>query len=371
MGRALHAFPCAALLGAVLAGGACGGAGEPGPCPEEYWLDEDGLCRLVEPSSPDDENWPWGEVEGPCADDLPPQPQLVPSPLCTSTYPGDFRVASAADMADFCDSYDCVAGGVDIGSSETGRGAEEGAETIVDLEPLACLRYARYLFVSEAPNLRAMSLPELRFTGGGLSAISNPSLEEVSLPRLLEVGGDLSFQGNILLSTIEVPSLSEVREFFYIIDNPSLPTSRAVAIRDQVCADRVGGAIAILGNGEGAILHGSVVRDVEGPSGASGELFVTVFRPGIEFPGPEDIAGIFNAELVDLTEEDAAYPYSIGNLEPRQDAPYRIEAFLDADGSGGLGGPTPGDLKSVDLLEVFCPVDDLVELDIVLSEVVQ
>ncbi|MEE2828653.1 MAG: hypothetical protein VX498_05670, partial [Myxococcota bacterium] len=211
MRRAALQLLRAPLLLAVLLGGCS--AAPPSSCPEGYWLDEEDLCRLVEVDTGDD--WPWGQAEGPCGGEEDPQAWAEPFPRCTNTYEGDLRITSPEDMTVFCADYDCVAGGVDIGATETGR--DEDVDSIIDLEPLSCLREARYVFVSEAPNLREIHLPELRRTGGGFSVIANPSLKSLSLPVLGEVGGDLSIQANPLLAEVELPRLHSVLEFLFIV----------------------------------------------------------------------------------------------------------------------------------------------------------
>lgn len=222
----------------------------PAACPPGTTADGD-HC-LLDPVYTDpswDEAWPSVE---PTPDECPVDSVALQEGLyqgCANVLEGDARLRTPAEAEAFCAQYDCVRGGVDVGSTEGTLGA--GAEGFTDLGPLSCLRAARYLFVGNNVQLTEAVLPNLRGLGGALTFGANPMLRRVSLPALEFVGGDLSIQGNWELQTLEMPALDAVLEFLFIIENRRLPTSRAEEIRDGFCEGAVGGAIAIAGNGEG------------------------------------------------------------------------------------------------------------------------
>jgi hypothetical protein len=223
-----------------------------GPCPAGFVADAQGLCWQdrpdVDPSWNDE--WPDEVPDDDACDEPPPDLQNELYADCTSTHEGDIRLRSPEEIQEFCDQYDCVRGGIDLGATE-GDGQGKVAEGIHSLDDLSCLVAARYLFVGTNDDMTDATLPNLTGLGGALTFAGNRNLEAISLPALRFVGGDLSIQDNLALQSLDFSGLEAVFEFFFIFNNPQLPTSQPEAIRDQLCPENIGGAIAIAGNGPG------------------------------------------------------------------------------------------------------------------------
>ncbi len=176
------------------------------------------------------------------------QPRLETE--CTSIYDGDLVLLEDADLEGFCDSWDCVSGGIMLGGVENPEGPDVYADDITSLEPLSCLVATRFLLITRLSQIDTISLPALRFTGGGLSVVLNPGVRTLSAPALKWISGDLSLQGNLALDSLDLPALRRVNEFFLAIGNPSLPPSEAWAVRDGMCPSGVGAATTIADNGQ-------------------------------------------------------------------------------------------------------------------------
>jgi len=240
--RLLRALFGLSLVFHLVAYGECGG--EPPDdfvCPDGTVMNDAGHCLLP----PEDVIRLDEEPPAGCEDPPPP-----PTPLtdCAATFEGDPHFETEAQMAEFCESYECVRGGVTIGGTEKLDDIEPNTE-ITTLAPLACLRTSRFLVVTQTQNLTHIDLPNYEQSDGGFNIIVNQNIEEVSLPALKSIGGDLSVQLNEELTSVSMPVLEQVGEFFLIRGNPELPTSEAWALRDQLCPDAVGASTTIAGNG--------------------------------------------------------------------------------------------------------------------------
>jgi len=214
-------------------------------CPDRYVLGDDGLCWLLEvdPGRID----PLDPVVVPGCETLPEPPLFGAG--CSAMLEDDVHFETEAQMATFCEDYDCISGGVMIGLDEV-KGGEGFNTDITTLEPLACLRASRFLMIGRNANLPHAELPNYRHTGGGFTVSGNEGLESVSMPALEYVGGDLSIQINPDLASISLPSLELVGEFFLIVRNGGLSDDDAWAVRDALCPDAVGATTAVGHNGD-------------------------------------------------------------------------------------------------------------------------
>jgi len=156
---------------------------------------------------------------------------------------------------EFCDEFDCVLGGLDIGDNEGGddinnpkSDPEPSEDPIQNLNGLSCLKAARYLFVSNTTNLVDASFPSLVGLQGSLSFAGNLAVSTISAPDLAFTG-ELGVNYNQSLSTLELDSLRSVLGFFSVTENPSLPRETVEAIHEQMCPQDISGAVMIAGNG--------------------------------------------------------------------------------------------------------------------------
>ncbi len=111
-------------------------------------------------------------------------------------------------------------------------------------------------------------------------------------------------------------------------------------------------------------VRGVVTRSIAPTADANGRLYVTIFDPTLGL-GP---AGIVAANLadVDLSADGSSGTYSVP-LVPAQAGPLELEAFLDEDDNGPIGGPTTGDLITGVRLPVHTDTPGDVIVDIVLD----
>jgi hypothetical protein len=230
-------MPFLLALGAVVA---C--AAEPSECPSPYVLHADGYCWLPdeEPEPIDISGLPEAAPDAPCTD---VSEQDLGAGSCAAFYEGDVYFETEAQMADFCASWHCVNGGVQVGGRE---GDITPGMEITSLAPLSCLRQARFLFIGQNRSLVDVELPALRRLEGGLSIVGNEGLLSVSLPELRRVG-ELSVQHNPDLELLDLPSLLWVTNNFIVTDNPRLSRESVWDLRNDMCY--VGGATSVLWDG--------------------------------------------------------------------------------------------------------------------------
>ena len=348
------AMPLALLLTVGNLAGCSVGPTE--PCPAGYERESDALCVLPDvPAGLDD--LPWGVESEDCEGF---DPDVPIDTGCTSTYQGDTRFSTHEDMEDFCDSYDCIAGGIDIGGDETDL--EAMTYGISDLSGLSCLRSSRYIYIGQNADLTVIDLPELRYLGGGLSIINNPALETIEVPLAVRGGGDLSIQYNNRLSDVNLDSMIWLDTFFFIVNNPSLPSAVGHGVRDGFC--HVGGTTSILWNGDGAALRGGVTRSTEVGGDGIGTLVVEVLNDG----EGDEVIGAFQEPNADLGPSEASVRFTVRGLMPRNE-PYWVRAWLDDDESGDQGGPTPGDLLSSSAVPVSITSEASFVVDLILDSV--
>ncbi|MBN93764.1 MAG: hypothetical protein CL928_06770 [Deltaproteobacteria bacterium] len=132
------------------------------------------------------------------------------------------------------------------------------------------------LYFGRDPELESIVLPLVQSTGG-LRISSNARLDTLELPSLFEVWGevgDVRVSSNSVLLTLSLPGLQIIADHFfvagndllesfqlsqldivggtfYVIRNPSLPTSAAEALRDSVGPEDIGNEAIIEDNGPG------------------------------------------------------------------------------------------------------------------------
>jgi hypothetical protein len=325
------------------------------PCPVGYEREGDTLCAL--PSTVAGlEDLAWGVESEDCE-------AFIAAPIdvgCTSTYEGDIRFSTHEEMVEFCDNFDCIAGGIDIGGDEILL--QPLSYGISDLSGLSCLRSSRYIYIGQNADLTLIELPELRHLGGGLSIINNPTLESIDVPMVVRGGGDLSIQYNDRLSDVTLDRMLWLDTFFFIVSNPSLPPAVGHGVRDGLC--HVGATTSILWNGSGAALRGGVGRSTEVGGDGVGTLVVEVLNDG----EGDEVVGSFQEPNADLGPSDATVRFTVRGLTPRDD-PYWVRAWLDDDESGYQGGPTPGDLLSSSAVPVSITSEDSFVVDLTLDSV--
>jgi hypothetical protein len=222
-------------------------------CPEGYTAsDIQGHCTLNEHSEED--VWPQELSPQPdCDDPAPPDIHQGLFEECSSSHIGDLFLSTQTSVDEFCDEFDCVQGGIDIGDDEGGdnpgnEGPGSSEDPIGNLTGLSCLKAARYLFVSNSNNLVNADFPSLVGLGGGLNFAGNSVLTTISAPYLA-FAGEVAVNHNQSLNTLELDSLRAVLGFFSVTENPSLPTETVEAIHEQMCPQDIAGAVMIAGNG--------------------------------------------------------------------------------------------------------------------------
>ena len=114
-------------------------------------------------------------------------------------------------------------------------------------------------------------------------------------------------------------------------------------------------------------LEGNITRAVSPVSGEDGigDLYITIFK-GDPSAGPPTIVVALTIEGVDLSDETASIPFQATGLAASTD-PYFVEAFLDDDNSGAMGGASAGDLRSMSYA-VTIEQEAVYSQDIVLTE---
>jgi len=165
-------------------------------------------------------------------------------------------LTTQTSVDEFCDEFDCVQGGLDIGDNEGGDDIdnkqsgdpEPSEDPIQNLTGLSCLKAARYIFVSNTSSLINASFPSLVGLQGSLSFAGNSVVSTISAPDLAFTG-ELGVNYNQSLSTLELDSLRSVLGFFSVTENPSLPRETVEAIHEQMCPQDIAGAVMIAGNG--------------------------------------------------------------------------------------------------------------------------
>jgi hypothetical protein len=277
------------------------------------------------------------------------EPVGIPDAQCTSTFDGDRHFETEDEMAAFCAEYDCVSGGVTVGSTETTDDIDNNTQ-ITSLAPLSCLKTSRFLYVGKtAGQFTRLELPQYVMSNGGMNITRTVGMTEISLPELLYVGGDLSVQNNLLLNTFSMASLRHVGEFFIVTNNASLPPEAARALRTQICPAPPT-ATTLVNNGHGAGVDDEIQdlvvrasRTTEFQGDGIGTLFVSI-SDASQGQGHKAIVARGTFDNIDFSGPEGEEQMLVVVGVPVTGNEYLVAAFLDDDGSGGGGGATSGDL---------------------------
>lgn|GEM_PF-2449289 len=141
----------------------------------------------------------------------------------------------------------------------------EGHLTLTDNDGLARLDAPRlesvagWVGVSGNAALGALDLPLLASPVDAVHVVENPALASISLPSLPSVvdngwgdtmsDGDVEIGDNALLGSLAFGALTHVDGSLEIFDNPTLPTSQAEQLVEQVTSSGGAGSTSVWGNG--------------------------------------------------------------------------------------------------------------------------
>jgi hypothetical protein len=118
---------------------------------------------------------------------------------------------------------------------------------------------------------------------------------------------------------------------------------------------------------EGGTIEGNVSRSVDLTGDGLGGLLVTISDHSI-VGGPPKIMAEATLADQDFSAPDATLTFTVHGIPPRPE-PYQVEIFFDEDDSGGLGGPSTGDLTVSSPVPVTVPTEDSVSISIELDTV--
>ena len=117
----------------------------------------------------------------------------------------------------------------------------------------------------------------------------------------------------------------------------------------------------------GGTIEGTVTRSVDLSGDGLGGLFVTISDPS-KVRGPPKIVAETTLIDQDFSGPNASLSFTVHGIPPRPE-PYQVEIFFDEDDSGGIGGPSTGDLTIFSPEPVTVPTEDTFSISIVLDTV--